>query len=242
MQKSMAQKNYHGISITILLVAASAYFFTLQCNKNSFQGNVPFEQVTLLLNELYRDKSGFGIPREEAEIIRATGGLPAYGEISYKAVNRVLRNLFITNDDVLYDLGSGVGKMVLQSYLSFPFKKVIGIELSKHRYTQSIKARNLLEQKGFVNLNCTPLFLQEDFAKSSIDDATVIYIGLKNCSDNFMTMVVKKLAKLKKGLRVITLQRLPNSDFYNFTFLKEYRLPMSWTRSSSIYVYELNQD
>ena len=175
-------------------------------------------------------------------MIRATGGLPAYGEISYKAVNRVLRDSFITNDDVLYDLGSGVGKMVLQSYLSFPFKKVIGIELSKHRYAQSMKARNLLKKKGLMNSNCTLLFFQENFAQSNIDDATVVYMGLKNCSSNFMTMFVKKLAKLKKGLRVITLQKLPNSDSYNFTFIKEYRLPMSWTKSSSVYVYELEQN
>jgi len=86
------------------------------------------------------------------------------------------------------------------------------------------------------------LFFQEDFIKFNINDATVVYIGLKNCSDNFMTMLVKKLAKLKKGLRVITLQRLPNSNFYNFIFIKEYRLAMSWTRFLPVYLYELNQD
>jgi len=84
MQKYMVQKNYYEITMVTFLVVAGTYFFTLRCNKNNFQGNLPLEQVTLLLNELYRDESGFGIPREEAEIIRATGGLPVYGEISYK--------------------------------------------------------------------------------------------------------------------------------------------------------------
>lgn len=242
MQKGIVQKNYYAIVLTTLLTIVGACFFTLRCNKNNFQGDVPLEQVTLLLNEIYKNKSGFGIPREEAEMIRGTGGLPGYGEISYKAVDTVLQDLFITNEDVLYDLGSGVGKMILQSYLSFPFKKVIGIELSKSRYVQAIEAKNLLEEKKFMSSNRTIRFFQEDFTKSNINDATVVYTGLKNCSDNFMTMLVKKLAKLKNRLRVITLQRLPDSDFYNFTFIKEYRLPMSWSKSSSVYVYELNKD
>jgi len=200
-----------------------------------------FDQVTLLINEVFKDKSGFGIPSEETEIIRARGGAPTYGEISYKAVDTVLNDLFITDEDVLYDLGSGVGKMVLQSYLSFPFKKVVGIELSTKRLSQSVEAKNLLKEQGLMNPKRAILFLQEDFTESDIDDATVVYLGSTCYSSDLMNTLVKKLSKLKKGLRVITLKRLPDSEEYDFVLIKEYRLPMSWSKSSPVHVYELRE-
>ncbi|HEB41733.1 MAG TPA: hypothetical protein ENI08_01790 [Candidatus Dependentiae bacterium] len=241
MQKNMLRRNYYVITITMLLTIVGVYFITSRCNKNNFQGDMPFEQATTLLGELYKDKSGFGIPSEETEIIRSRGGAPTYGEISYKAVDTILNDLFITDEDVLYDLGSGVGKMVLQSYLSFPFKKVVGVELSTKRFAQSVEVKDLLEEKGLMNPKRPILFLQEDFTESDLDDATVVYLGSTCYSLDLMNTLVKKLSKLKKGLWVITLKRLPDPEEYNFTLIKEYRLPMSWSKSSPVHVYELKE-
>jgi len=241
MQENVLKRNYHVIAIMILLIIAGVYFFTSRCSKNDFQGDMSFEQATTLLGELFKDKSGFGIPSEETEIIRSRGGAPTYGEISYKAVDTVLNDLFITDEDILYDLGSGVGKMVLQSYLSFPFKKVVGVELSTKRFTQSVEAKDLLEEKGLMNSKRAILFLQEDFTESDLNDATVVYLGSTCYSLDLMNRLVKKLSKLKKGLRVITLKILPDPEEYNFVLIKEYRLPMSWSKSSPVRVYELKE-
>ncbi len=241
MQKNMLRRNYYVITITMLLTIVGVYFITSRCNKNNFQGDMPFEQATTLLGELYKDKSGFGIPSEETEIIRSRGGAPTYGEISYKAVDTILNDLFITDEDVLYDLGSGVGKMVLQSYLSFPFKKVVGVELSTKRFAQSVEAKDLLEEKELINPNRTILFLKEDFTESDLDDATVVYLGSTCYSLDLMNTLVKKLSKLKKGLRVITLKKFSDPEEYNFALIKEYRLPMSWSKSSPVNVYELKE-
>jgi len=241
MQENMLRKNYYVITIMILLIIAGVYFFTSRCSKNDFKGDMSFEQATTLLNELYKDKSGFGIPSEETELIRTKGGAPTYGEISYKAVDTVLNDLFITEEDVLYDLGSGVGKMVLQSYLSFPFKKMVGIELSTKRFAHSVAAKDLLEEKGLMNSQRAILFLQEDFTESDLDDATVVYLGSTCYSLDLMNRLVKKLSKLKKGLRVITLKKFSDPEEYNFVLAKEYRLPMSWSKSSPVHVYELKE-
>jgi precorrin-6B methylase 2 len=240
MQGNMLQKNYYIIILLGVLVVAGIYF-SMFCKKSNVQGDMPFEQATTLLKEIYQDKSGFGIPTEETDMIRAQGGAPTYGEISYQAVDTLLKDLFITDEDVLYDLGSGVGKVVLQGYLSFPFKKVVGVELSKKRFDQSVEAKNLLKEKGLINPKRPIVFVQEDFADSNLDDATVVYMGSTCYSSELMDTLVKKLAKLKKGLRVISLKSLPDSEKHNFALVKEYRLPMSWSKSSPVHVYELKE-
>jgi len=241
MQGTMVKKNYFIIILVGILVVAGVYFSMLHYKKVNCHGNMSFKEATSLLNELYADKSGFGIPAEETEMIRAQGGAPTYGEISYEAVDKVLNDLCITQEDVLYDLGSGVGKVVLQGYLSFPFKKTVGVELSKKRYDQSVEAKNLLEKKGLLNAKRPLMFLQEDFTESNLDDATVVYMGSTCYSDELMEALVEKLAKLKKGVRVISLKRLPDAEKYNFVLVKEYRLPMSWSKSSPVNVYELKE-
>ena len=52
-----------------------------------------------------------------------------------------------------------------------------------------------------------------------------------------MEKVTKKLATLKKGLRVITLKKLAHHD--HFTLVSEFNLPMTWSQQTTAYLYEL---
>lgn len=193
-----------------------------------------------LIAEIYANLSGNQITAAESDLIKKKGGNPTYGEIKPESLTKLLQELAITKNDVLYDLGSGTGKVVIQSYLEFPFKKVVGTELSEYRYKQAMDALAQLKKRGLIKKKRTISFIQGDIVETSCTDATVIYMCSTCFSDELMTKLAEKISQLKKGTRVITLKQLPNPKKYKLALMREYRLAMSWStpEGSPVYVYE----
>lgn len=193
-----------------------------------------------LISEIYANVSGNKITAADSDLIKKKGGNPTYGEIKPESLTTLLQEIGITKKDVLYDLGSGTGKVVVQSYLEFPFKKVVGIELSEHRYKQAMHAIEQLKKRGLIKKKRTINFIQGDIVEASYKDATVIYMCSTCFSDELMTKLAGKISQLKKGTRVITLKPLPSPKKYKLALVRECRLAMSWStpEGSPVYVYE----
>lgn len=196
-------------------------------------------QVETLFSRIYAQSTSY-IPKEEASLIEQKGGNATYGEIVPDSLNRILSDLGVTKKDVLYDLGSGMGKAVIQSYLTFPFKKVVGIELADKRYQQATQAMNYLDTHGYLDKKRTMLFIKGDIVETPYKDATIIYMCSTCFSDALMEKIAEKCSHLNKGLRIITLKLIPNPSNYKLLLKNEYRLPMTWSQSfgSPVYVYE----
>ena len=190
-----------------------------------------------LIETIYTNISGFSITPEEEDEIRRIGGAPTYGEITYEGAEILLNELKLTKKDIFYDLGSGVGKLIVQTYLTTPVKTAIGIELSKNRYNGALKAKEELKIKKRLNKRRNLLFKNEDILKTNFDDATIIFMCSTCFSDECLNTLMNKMAKLKKGLKVITLRTLPENDFFILTTKK--KLPMTWSLDSSVYFYQL---
>lgn len=189
------------------------------------------------IEELYNGVSGFGINSDEEEAVRRIGSSPVYGEIKPEAVSQLEEYLKLTAHDVFYDLGSGVGKMVVQIYLDTPVKKSVGIELSPTRSNKAQSVKEKLKQQRLLDPKRILEFRTEDIMNSDISDATVIYLASTCLSDEYMKKITDRLAQLKKGLRVLTLRKLPpHKDFKEITQLTA---PMTWSTGSTIHVYEL---
>ena len=106
---------------------------------------------------------------------------------------------------VFYDYGSGVGKVCVQAYFDYPFKKVVGIGFQeknrwRKRVVYDLKRLDLLDPKRKLE------FIQCCFLECDTDDAQVIYMCSTCYSNELMTKLVKKFSKFKKGLYVITLK------------------------------------
>lgn len=197
-----------------------------------------------LICALYTGISGFGIPQSEENKITECGGAPTYGEILYESLKTILDDMpkSIIKNGVLYDLGSGVGKVCVQAYLDYPFKKVVGIELSKKRFDGAMDVLETLTQEGRIDPKRTLEFINEDFTKVTISDATVIYMCSTCYSAELMAKLGEKFAKLNPGLQVITLKSMPDYEKYGLELTKEYKLPMTWSKDSGgspVYVYTL---
>lgn len=196
------------------------------------------------MNDLYNGVSGFGIPQADETLIVQKGGAPTYGEILYESLKILLDDTpqNLKEDGVFYDFGSGVGKTCVQAYLDYPFKKVAGVELSHKRFTGSEKIKKELDKQGLIEKGRKLEFLNKDFAEIKPKDATVIYMCSTCYSADLMNSLITTFANtLKKGTRVITLKPFDAPEKFGFALVKEYRLPMTWSKDiggSPVHVYE----
>mgnify|MGYP005628642661 CR=1 FL=1 len=189
------------------------------------------------MEELYKDLSGFGVAQNEYETIRQNGGNPTYGEITYESTENLFNILKLTKNDVIYDLGSGVGKFIIQAYLNTPVKKAVGVELSSTRIKRANEALARLKAQNNLRKNASIEFREDNFSNTDISDATVIYICSTCFSQELMKTIKDKMLTCKKGLQVATLKTLPPDP--NYRYIATYSLPMTWSNGSSVHIYKL---
>lgn len=210
-----------------------------------------------VMTELYGDVNAI-ISQEERETIAKTGGSPVYGEILFESVQYLLHELDMSADDVFYDLGSGLGRFVIQVYLSTPAQKSIGVEFSPSRYERATsveaKAKKLQpvcykfenamrKQFGKEQIKKTRgkmfEFNQGDMLDTDLSDATVVFTCSTCFTDDFMRKLTDKLGALEDGVRLVTLRQLPQHD--NIHLKKTYMLPMTWSPETPVYYYEIDR-
>lgn len=189
----------------------------------------------MIIDDLYKNINGFSISEKERSTIREQGGNPTYGEITHKGAVELLSKLNLKESDVLYDLGSGVGKLVVQVGLTTP-AKVVGVELSKTRYENALSVQKEIEQRNLAKKDKIK-FINKNISDVPLDQATVVFMCSTCFSDQLMKSLSDKLGKLKKGLRVVTLRKLPEP--HNFKLIDTLQLPMTWSNSTIVYIYQL---
>lgn len=196
-----------------------------------------------VLRRAYRDEEGYelhGYELDEADEARvlATNSSPTYGEIMPAATDRLIEHLRLRKDDVFYDLGSGVGKVVMQMALRAPIRRVVGLELvrSRHRIARRVldhvRATGLLRARE-CELRCA------DFMRAPLGDATVVYTCSTAFSTPFMNELCARLARHTTGLRWVSTQDLDDNPWFQLEDVL--RLDMSWRRRSKVHVYRLER-
>ena len=113
-------------------------------------------------NEMFQSAAGDNIAGE------ATINVPS----SYRSIRNVLNELKLTENDVVYDLGSANGRVVLTTALTTPARKVVGIEIVKSRVIRAIQAAEELGLNQVAFRHADLKALSEDDLK----DATVFYL------------------------------------------------------------------
>ncbi len=203
----------------------------------------PAEDPRTVLRRLYRDEDGYelhGYELDEADEARvlATHSSPTYGEIMPTATDRLVEHLRMRSDDVFYDLGSGVGKVVLQVAMRAPIKRCVGVELARGRHR--IARRVLTEARALGLLRARECELRcADFMRVPMGDATVVYTCSTAFPTAFMNELCARLARLCTGLRWVTTQDLDDNPWFQLEDVL--RLDMSWRRKSKVHVYRLER-
>ncbi|MFZ2315338.1 MAG: hypothetical protein WAW86_06755 [Gammaproteobacteria bacterium] len=158
-----------------------------------------------------------------------------YGEILYSGLCKIITSLMPSRDDILYDLGSGLGKAALQIFFTTTMKRVHGIELIPTLHQEAVVAL----EKSKLDI---PLFFSErtmsfecgDFLKASIADASIVLVGSPCFSPSLLRELAHKLDSNLKTHTVLSLKTLPLNTFM---FRKVIRVECSWD-TALCYVYE----
>lgn len=190
-----------------------------------------------IMNRIYKDVCGFEIPKVDVQEIKKSKGSHVYGEINHQSLTKLLSYLNLGPTDVFFDLGSGVGKVILHTALTTPVKKAVGVELSQTRHH---------EAKAALKRACTwrpqisdhTEYLNVDLMTVDLSSATVIYTCSTAFSVSFMKKVTARLAEFTHDFRLVTLQDLPNDR--HFRLIETLRLDMSWVRKTPVYIYRRN--
>jgi tRNA A58 N-methylase Trm61 len=109
-----------------------------------------------------------------------------------ETLDLVLSAMGLTKGDVLYDLGCGDGRVIVEAARRYPIRKAVCIEL---RRELAEEARSNALKAGVAD---KVVVINDDFFRVPISDATVVYMYL-------LTSVNETLKpKLKKELRPST--------------------------------------
>lgn len=136
-----------------------------------------------------------------------------YGEILYSSMNKIIEHIGdITENDVFYDLGSGIGKVALHFLLRTPVKKAWGIEYSE---TRNKMAERIYSQvhKEFPELFNTGRQLgcaSGNFLEIDISEATLIYSCSTCFSEELLADMGKVFDRCPKLRYVVSLKQIPN--------------------------------
>jgi len=190
-----------------------------------------------IIKELYKDVWAYTVPRTDDLKVRKASGSSLYGEITYRSVEKLLHYLKLGPKDIFFDLGSGVGKVIMQVGMTTKLTKAVGVELSETRFKSAKKALKTAANSGWIDPGKVE-FRNEDILKTDLSKATVIY----TCSTAFpmtlMTRLAKLLATHPRPLRIVSLQKMPATK--GLHLIKKLPLDMSWARQTPVHIYTNN--
>jgi len=113
----------------------------------------------------------------------------------HKVVREMLKLAEVNKDDVVYDLGSGDGRIVIAAARDFGGRGV-GVELDKELIAESIKNA---KEAGVAEM---VKFLEEDFFAVDLREATVVALYL--LPEMNVRLMPKFLKEMKPGSKVVS--------------------------------------
>ncbi|HEU4437634.1 MAG TPA: class I SAM-dependent methyltransferase [Methylomirabilota bacterium] len=139
-------------------------------------------------------------PRAGQSALLVTAPRPA-GDVPFlvtplEVIDRMLGLARVGPDDVVYDLGSCDGRIVISAVKDFGARQAIGIEIDG---TLVAKSRHYAQQAGVAD---RVSFVEQDFFRADFSDATVVTLYLTR--DVNLKLRPKLLAELRPGTRVVS--------------------------------------
>lgn len=134
-----------------------------------------------------------------------------------------------------YDIGSGIGKVVLGMAPLNSTLKLTGIEIKSDLVQQAntalerIRDPSLKNRVEFVCLSCID---------SSIEykDACWVFISNEAFDNQINNQLIEKLSKeLKSGVIVVCSKKIYNNKFEELNYIT---LPMTWSDDTKVYIYK----
>lgn len=204
--------------------------FTRRSDENYFLNKHTLCQQ--YLTELYLNMRGHGINERQHQNIPET-----YGEILYESIVHLLSQMTLSEQDSFLDLGSGLGKVVIQVFLQSAVKESRGIEIIPELYDQSIIASQKIKE-------ALPVFFEKErkltfqlgsFLEIPLHGASILLIGSVLFSPAMLCALGKIIDSTDSIHTVLTLR--PILTLKRLTFKKVIRVECSWD-TALCYLYQ----
>lgn len=114
----------------------------------------------------------------------------------YEAVEAMLKVAKVGTGDVVYDLGSGDGRIPIMAVQKYNAARAVGIDINPERIAEAeanLKTAGVGDRVRFLN---------EDLFEAKISDATVVTLYLLPSLN--LKLLPKLLAELKPGTRIVS--------------------------------------
>ncbi len=158
-----------------------------------------------------------------------------YGELTPRGVEQVLRAVPLSADDVFVDLGSGLGKVVLQVAIVARPALAIGVEIERSRHETAVRARDRAVRLGLLE-DSRCVFRNENLLATDLDGATVLFANALCFSGRLMRGLFRRVTTLGRPVTFVSLHaedRPPRRLELVDTHICE----TSWTARETVHVY-----
>jgi SAM-dependent methyltransferase len=131
-------------------------------------------------------------------------GIAAPDRIRHKptpwfALRRALPPRSVGPDDVFIDLGSGMGRVAFQAALRYPFKRVIGVELSRKLHETAVE--NIAQNRDRLRCRDVQLVCSDVLHYDIPDDVTVVFLNNPFTGEIFAVAIDRLLASIDRRPR-----------------------------------------
>lgn len=163
-----------------------------------------------------------------------------------QVVHEMLRMADVKPEDILYDLGSGDGRIVIAAAKDFGVRKAVGVDLNPERIQEANTNAELADVADRVE------FKEADLFKFDFSDATVVTMYL--LTNVNLKLRPRILSELKPGTRIVSHQfdmgewkpdeskSLEGRDIYFWVVPAKAEGTWQWSTGSDQYELELHQE
>jgi len=185
-----------AIFLRFILIAAITSSTLLACNalfiNNPSSQNTPLESTPL--------PSIRSVATKDIEPERLPDA--PYLQTPQEVVLKMLEMAKVGKDDLVYDLGSGDGRIVITAAQKFG-AKAVGIEIDPELIRESDRASKPAIAKT-PEIRDRIKFIRQDLFKTDLRDATVITLYLSAQANQRVSSEI--IPKLKSGTRIVSLE------------------------------------
>lgn len=195
-----------------------------------------------LFNYLYGNVNGYKVSNDARAKFSNDTSQFLYGEVPFETWKQIVERTNPKDDAVFFDLGSGTGRIVIQSYLLFNFRKVTGVELLEGLHNKACDIQEKFEKGVHQQIaghlaNREMNFVNGDIFQTDLRDADFIFMNhpIKD-SAVFLQLEQKILDEVKPGTKITTTIRALRNPRFKSQGNQTYKF--SWGDSTA-YFYEV---
>lgn len=188
---------------------------------------------------IYKNLSGYNKNNQEVD----KDVITTYGEMTIDGIEKLttlLNSLHNVSDypedrQVFYDLGSGIGKIVITIASLVPNIKSVGVEIIKSRHSQALLA---LQKIKNVPVKNRISFILDSLYNTDLSNACWIYVSNLCFTNEMNDKLSQKLINETQLNTLIVCSMQFNLPENLFKLTGKYNIPMSWSNASNVYIYK----